>query len=111
MAIGGLVMGYVAIALAVTVVPLLLSIAIPNFVTARKQAQHNVCVGTLRAIEGAKASWAEDKKKAPKDVPNDSDIFGADKYIRENPVCPAGGTYSLNAVNDKPTCSIHGQSP
>jgi len=39
-------------------------------------------------------------------VPTDADLFGPDKYIETKPSCPAGGTYTLGSVREKPTCSI-----
>jgi hypothetical protein len=43
------------------------------------------CVMNLRAIEGAKASWALENKKLPTDTPKDDDLFGLSIYIREKP--------------------------
>ena len=112
MAIAGLIMGYIAIVLAMITIPILLSVAIPNFLKARDQAQRQACISQLRAIEGAKANWVLDGGKVRSNaVPKDADIFGPDKYIERKPTCPAGGTYQLNAVKEKPTCSIHGQAP
>jgi prepilin-type N-terminal cleavage/methylation domain-containing protein len=96
----------VEIMIVVAIIGLLAAIAIPNLVTARKKAQKQACISTLKAIEGAKANWALDMKKSDSDVPTDADLFGADKYIETKPSCPAGGTYNLGAVREKPTCSI-----
>lgn len=96
----------VEIMIVVAIIGLLAAVAIPNLVRARVAAQRTACVQNLRAIEGSKANWALDLKKSNSDVPGDGDLFGADKYIRDKPLCPAGGTYSLNAVSEKPTCSI-----
>jgi hypothetical protein len=41
-------------------------------------------------------------------MPTDADVFGPDKMIREKPVCPAGGIYTLRSVGENPTCSIPG---
>jgi len=96
----------VEIMIVVAIIGLLAAIAIPNLVTARKKAQRQACISTLKAIEGAKANWALDMKKSDADVPTDADLFGADKYIESKPTCPAGGTYNLGAVREKPTCSV-----
>ncbi len=109
LALAGLITGYIAIAM-IAVIGLLASIAIPNFVRARQAAQANACIMNLRAIEGAKATWALETKKSVTDVPSDADLFGPGKYIPGTPTCPAGGVYSLNRVGDKPTCSIPGHS-
>jgi len=88
----------VEIMIVVAIIGLLAAIAIPNFVKARSASQKAACVMNLRAIEGAKATWALETKKGNTDVPSDADLFGADKYIRDKPSCPANGTYSLNDV-------------
>jgi prepilin-type N-terminal cleavage/methylation domain-containing protein len=96
----------VEIMIVVAIIGLLAAIAIPNLVTARKKASRQACISTLKAIEGAKANWALDMKKGDNDVPSETDLFGSDKYIEKVPQCPANGTYSINAVKDKPTCSV-----
>lgn len=95
----------VEIMIVVAIIGLLAAVAIPNLVRARVAAQKTACIQNLRAIEGAKANWALDYKKGNSDVPSDTDLFGADKYIRDKPMCPSGGTYALNAVAEKPTCT------
>jgi hypothetical protein len=54
MALGGLITGYVSIALGLFLVPMMAAIAIPNFVKARDSAMRNACIGNLRQIDGAK---------------------------------------------------------
>ena len=66
----------------------------------------SACVMNLRAIEGAKATWALESRKTTNDIPADSDLFGPDSYIREKPQCPQGGVYTLGKVGEKPTCSV-----
>jgi hypothetical protein len=133
LAVAGLVTSYVAIAM-IVVIALGAAIAIPNFVKAREMQRERVarqqavqsgaktdmkilpraryaaqkagCAMNLRAIEGAKAMWALEHRKQTTDLPVDSDLFGANRYMREKPSCPANGNYSLNDVAAKPTCSI-----
>jgi prepilin-type N-terminal cleavage/methylation domain-containing protein len=96
----------VEIMIVVAIIGLLAAIAVPNFVKARAASQKAACVMNLRAIEGAKATWALDAKKGNTDVPGDGDLFGLDKYIRDKPSCPANGTYSINDVATRPTCTV-----
>jgi prepilin-type N-terminal cleavage/methylation domain-containing protein len=96
----------VEIMIVVAIIGLLAAVAIPNFVKARAASQRTACVINLRAIEGAKNNWALETRKSSSDVPNDNDLFGPDKYIREKPGCPANGTYSIGEVAAKPTCSV-----
>lgn len=88
--------------------PLMLAIAIPNFVKARATAQKNACVSNLHMINGAKELWALEKKKTATDVPSWDELVGPDKFIKTMPACPAGGTYTLNEVKSPPTCSTAG---
>lgn len=96
----------VEIMIVVAIIGLLAAVAIPNLVRARKAAQRQACVNNLKAMDGAKANWALDMKKSDSDVPQDGDIFGKDKYIDPKPGCPAGGSYDLKAVSEKPTCTV-----
>jgi hypothetical protein len=92
---------------AVAVPGILAAIAIPNFEKARTTSQQNACINNLRQIQAAKNEWALEKSKAQTDVPAWDDL---QPYLaaRVPLVCPAGGTYSLNAVSEPPTCSIPG---
>jgi competence protein ComGC len=91
--------------LAVPIIGLLAAIAIPNFIKARQASQTAACVANLKMIDAAKASWALEHKKTELDVPGDQDLFGTSTYIKTRPVCPAGGTYEINPVMEKPTCT------
>jgi hypothetical protein len=89
----------------IAVIGLLAAIAIPNFVRARSTAQRNACINNLRMLDGAKQQWALENKKEAADTPTESEIR---IYFpnRPFPVCPAGGSYTINAVGADPACSI-----
>jgi len=67
----------------------------------------NACINNLRQIDAAKQQWALENEKTANAVPTAQDLL---PYFRDGlfPVCPAGGTYTLNAVGVLPTCSISG---
>jgi hypothetical protein len=110
MAIAGLVTGYLSVFLAFTMVPLMLAIAIPNFVRARDTAMHNVCVNNMRLIDSAKQQWALEHHKANTETPTWNDLRPyLPNQIGAPPVCLKGGTYTIGTVGEKPACSIHGQ--
>jgi len=88
---------------AVAVVGAMSAIAIPNFVKARTTSQQNACINNLRQLDAAKQQWALEKNKQSTDVPVMEDLK---PYLRAIPHCPAGGTYTLNAVGQPPECSI-----
>jgi len=94
----------VEIMIVVAIIGLLAAIAIPNFVKARTTAQKNACINNLRQIDGAKEQWALEKKLAPGAAAVDGEI---EAYIKNGrPNCPAGGTYTFNAVDTNPSCSL-----
>ncbi len=105
LAIGGLVTGYVSLALAIFLIPMLSAIAIPNFVKAREAAMKNACVNNLRQIEAAKGQWALELKKSTGDSIDEGQV---NKLIGHPLMCPAGGTYSYGAVGTLPRCSKAG---
>jgi chromosome segregation ATPase len=70
----------------------------------------NACINNLRQIDAAKQQWALEKNKPAEAIPTLQDIA---PYIKLDangniPGCPAGGTYTLNAVGELPSCSIPG---
>jgi len=81
---------------------LLAAVAIPGFVPASRIA----CIANLRAIQAAKEAWARQNNKAPTEVPLETDLIAEGRYLKSKPKCPAGGTYSLSAIGQKPTCSL-----
>ena len=68
------------------------------------------CITSLLQIHAAKCSWALDHKRTYSAQPLASELYGPDKYIREEPTCPDGGTYTLGTVGTKPRCSIQGHT-
>jgi len=69
----------------------------------------NTCLNHLRQIDAAKQQWALEKNKADAAVPTASDLL---PYLKDGtfPACPDGGTYSINAVGEPPTCSLPGHA-
>ncbi|MEI7535242.1 MAG: hypothetical protein WCK57_12820 [Verrucomicrobiae bacterium] len=67
----------------------------------------NNCINQLRQIDGAKQQWALEKNKTVDAVPSKRDLL---PYLKGGvfPVCPDGGTYSINNVDAIPTCSAPG---
>jgi len=106
LALAGLITGYIGIALSLFVLPLLLAIAIPNFVKARSTAQMNACINNLRQIDGAIQQWALEQKKDATATVTFTDISD---YLKNTVVCPSGGTtfedsYTLTTVSAVPQC-------
>ena len=70
-------------------------------------AQMNACIYNLRQIDAAKQEWSLENEKPADAIPTALDLL---PYLRDGvfPVCPSGGTYTINAVAVTPTCSIPG---
>ena len=68
--------------------------------------KRDACINILRQLDGAKQQWALEMNKTAQSVPTWQDIG---PYLNNAiPKCPAGGTYTLNAVEHVPTCSVAG---
>ncbi|MGH7975075.1 MAG: hypothetical protein ACREDS_09305 [Limisphaerales bacterium] len=69
--------------------------------------QRNACINNLRQIDAAKQQWALEKNKTADAIPTALDLL---PFFRNGifPVCPSGGTYTIGAVGDPPTCSVPG---
>jgi prepilin-type N-terminal cleavage/methylation domain-containing protein len=104
----------VEIMIVVAIIGLLASIAIPNFVNARKKAQASACISNLRQIDGAKQQWALEKGKGSNDTPGNSDLqpyLGrGDAGSLAGVYCPLAGQGDLNGytvgnVGSPPKCN------
>ena len=98
----------IEIMIVVLIIGILLAIAVPNFVLARKAARTKACISNLKQIQSAKEQWAMDNKKNTGDTVAMSALAGV--YIKSTPSCPAGGTYTLNTIGTNPTCSVSGHT-
>src|SRR6186997_3183216 len=96
----------VEIMIVVLIIGILLAIAIPNYVRARESSRAKSCLSNLRTISYAKEQWAVEQKKGTTDTPADTDLYGSTAYVRQTPLCPGGGTYTINNLANYPTCSI-----
>jgi type II secretory pathway pseudopilin PulG len=99
----------------VALIGLLATIAVPNFLRMREQAQDSVCINNLRLIDSSKQQWALEMKQLGSATPTIVEI--GDYLLRGNnsrlPLCPAGqgitnfaASYSINQVTNSPTCLI-----
>jgi len=122
MAIAGLVLGYIGIALTIIIIPMQLAIAIPSFMKARATAQQNTCVNNLRQIEAAKDQYAiETGLTNGWEFADNGAAFRAliGQYVKAYPACPVStstavkGTaeraiadYDVKAVGTPPSCKV-----
>jgi len=94
---------------AIAPVGLLSAIAIPSFVKARATARGNACINNLRMLDAAKEQWALAKRRQEGDEPVESEAL---EYVKgaSMPICPQGGSYTLNVIGKDPTCSQPGHA-
>ena len=101
----------VEIMIVVAIISLLAAIAVPALLRAGARSQATTCINNLRQLDTAVQQFSVEAGKHVGDVinyPND-----LTSYVRLNqngqlPPCPAGGTYTLNAVGTVPSaqCSL-----
>ncbi len=99
----------IEIMIVVLIIGILIAIAIPNFVAAREAGRAKTCVNNLKQINSAQQQWAMDNH-IPAGTPITGGLptlIGASLYIKQTPMCPSSGTYSVGTTVDAaPTCSI-----
>jgi prepilin-type N-terminal cleavage/methylation domain-containing protein len=102
----------IEIMIVVLIIGILLAIAIPNFVRARESSRQKACISNLKQIQSAKEQWAMDNRKGQGDTPPTIAVLSqAGEYIKDEPKCPASGTYTEGATVDAdPDCS-YGTAP
>lgn len=92
------------IMIVVSIIGLLAAISIPSFVKARRNSQKTTCMKNMREIVSASDQWAMEYRKAKGTAFTWDDIR---PYLKEIPVCPAGGTYDELGVGEDLYCTIH----
>lgn len=98
----------IEIMIVVLIIGILLAIAIPNFVNARKTSRQKACIANLKQIDSAADQYAMQKPLAEGDSIALTDICGAGNLIKTTPICPSGGSYTLTKVGTDASCGIHG---
>lgn len=88
----------------ICIIGLLVAVALPNFLRARREAAAKICVTNLRQIEAAKERWAWSSGAGLNDEIYMTDLVP--DFIRFEPTCPGGGNYTPGTIQENPTCSI-----
>lgn len=100
----------VEIMIVVAIIGLLVAIAIPNFVRARRNARDRLCQNNLRLIKHALEQYQIDES-----LDDGTDVSGVydgtivgdtNAYIEDEPLCPiADVAYTVTNVEVDPTCT------
>jgi hypothetical protein len=71
--------------------------------------ERDACIANLKQIDAAKLQWALENNKAEDAIPTAQDLL---PYFKNGvfPICPSGGSYTINSVGQAPTCSIPGHA-
>ncbi len=96
----------VEIMIVVAIIGMLATIAVPNYMKARGDAQRATCINNLSQLDGAVQHWALEFKQDAGAPVTYQDIRG---YLRNSVVCPSGGqsfadSYTLTTVDARPMC-------
>lgn len=94
----------VEIMIVVAIIGIVIAIAVPGFVKARKVSQARACQENLTKIDGSKEQWAlEENQDETAEVA--ITYLVSEGYIKKSPKCPAGGTYTVGNIATQPICS------
>lgn len=122
LAIAGLVLGYIGIAIAIFIIPMQIAIAIPSFMKARETSQKNACINNLRMIAAAKDAYALDQSRGNGwAFPDNNEAFRCLKgFLRAYPACPdskntavkstperSAADYEVNPIGSNSACKTH----
>lgn len=86
---------------------MLAAIAMSSISRPRARAQIVTCVANLRQLENVKQQWGVENQKAGGDTPTMAELR---PYFRYAIGCPVNGTYTINALSNKATCTITGHT-
>lgn len=98
----------VEIMIVVAIIGIIVAIAMPAFLRAREVSRARACQENLAKIDGAIDIYATEERLQQGDSVAFNDLIKNEGtgYIRSQPKCPGGGTYTITTVGANPVCSI-----
>lgn len=101
----------VEIMIVVAIIGIVIAIAVPGFIRARRVSQARACQANLQRIDGAIENYAMDFRLSTDDDVTRANLTSPDglitePYLRDWPSCPAGGEYGIDfVVGTAPACT------
>ena len=95
------------IVISTILIAIIVAIAISTILSYRTDKRPALCCNNLRLIEYAKGVTRVENKLKDGDAVEPSVVGGL--LLDGFPVCPDGGTYTINPIGQDPTCSIGGE--
>lgn len=95
----------VEIMIVILIIGLLLAIAVPQFLTARENAQEKACWQNQQKLEAAKHMWIMDYGQPSSASPAMADLVP--EYIKFEPECPTHDVYVLGNGTNPVSCPTH----
>lgn len=107
------VRGYtlVELMIAVVIIGVLASIALPNYYKTRMGTRKGICMNNLRQIEAAVDRWVFENDIDEGHMVTTGEEEEIYAYLKNGrPACPARGDYTITAVGSYPqvTCNVEG---
>ena len=93
----------VEIMIVVLIIGILMAIAVPNFIQARASSRRSSCIANLKQIDSGKEQYAMDER-----LDSGATVTWANltpTYMKSQPTCPAGGTYTIAVIGTNPSCT------
>jgi prepilin-type N-terminal cleavage/methylation domain-containing protein len=94
----------VEIMIVILIIAVLVAIAVPNFMQARDSSRQSSCITNLKYIDSRKEQFAMEAKLNNGDPVTWANIVPT--YLKSQPSCAGGGTYTINVIGTNPTCSL-----
>lgn len=106
----------VEIIIVLAIIGIVIAIAAPTWFRQREISRGNACQENLHKINGAIEQYAMDFRAGQGDPVTMDDLLEPNGvaiplgYLKKEPVCPAGGDYTLPGIGIPPECSYSAPS-
>ena len=87
----------------ILIIGVLLSVAVPTFISARSRSRQKTCISNLKQLNGAKEQHAMENNLSDGALVVSGDLVPS--YLKAFPFCPDGGTYTINPIGTSVSCS------